>query len=266
MARKNDAPADSDETSGPSRPGRPIEPRRVLAVIGRGRWWLLGAATLGLVLGVVGAKFGIRHTFETNTSIRYEGAEPLDPSVPPDIRRELPPLVDALRREVVIEELKRRMDLTPVPNAVIQTRFSQLLDDQAGLLSITATGDSPEDAARFANTLVDVFLEHQVEIRRASISEAMATLDERITAAQEEQSRAQSAYDAFRLAHGVSSELSDDQTAAMAAAADLRARAALLMATLSGLEARVARLREQVGPASPSTPSEPGVDTSGSAS
>ncbi len=268
MARKNDAPADSDETSGPSRPGRPIEPRRVFAVIGRGRWWLLGAAALGLVLGVLGAKFGVRHTFETNTSIRYEGTEPLDPSVPPDLRRELPPLVDALRREVVIEEVKRRMELPAVPNGVIQLRFSQTLDDQAGILAITATGDSPEDAARFANTLVDVFLEHLGTARRATVTEAMAALDERIAAAQEEQSRAQSAYDAFRQAHGVSTELSDDQTAAMTAAADLRARAGLAMATISGLEARVARLREQLGAASAGsgTPADPAAESSGAAS
>jgi len=145
------------------------------------------------------------------------------------------------------------MDLSPVPNALIQNRFSNTLDDQAGILSITAIGDSPEDAARFANTLVEVFLEHQVETRRVSITEAMATLDERISAAQEEQSRAQSAYDAFRRAHGVSTELSDDQTSAMSAAADLRARAGLASAALSGLEARVVRLREQLGTASASS-------------
>ena len=34
----------------------------MLAVIGRGRWWLLGAPTIGLIFGVLGAKFGIRHT------------------------------------------------------------------------------------------------------------------------------------------------------------------------------------------------------------
>lgn len=268
MASKKDVAADSDETSGPSRPGRPIEPRRLLAIVGRGRWWLIGAAALGLVVGVIVAKFVLRHTYETNTSIRYEGAEPLDPSVPPDIRRDLPPLVDSLRREVVLDELKRRMGMTPVPDAVMNARFSQMLDDQAGILSITATGDSPEDAATFANTLVDVFLEHQVERRSAAIAEAMATIDERITAAQEEQSRAQSAYDAFRQAHGVSTELSDDQTAAMASAADLQARASLATAAISGLEARVARLREQVSSASSGTgaPSDPAGESSAGAS
>lgn len=260
MARQKDAAPDTDETSGPSRPGRPIEPRRVFAVIGRGRWWLIGAAALGLVLGVVGAKFGVKHTYETNTSVRYEGAEPLDPATTPDIRRDLPPLVDALRRETVIDALKQRLGLSAVPNAVINLRFSQMLDDQAGILSITASGDSPEDAAGFANTLVDVFLEHQVERRHQAITETMTALDERITAAQQEQSRAQSAYDAFRQAHGVSTELSDDQTAAMAAAADLRARAALAAAAVSGLEARVTRLREQAqssGSGASTTPADP---------
>lgn len=251
MARPRDAAADGDETAGPSRPGRPIEPRRIIAIVGRGRWWLVGSAAVGLVVGVLGAKFGVSRTYEANTAIRYDGAEPLDPSVAPDMRRDLPPLVDTLRREVVIDELKRRLGLERVPSAVIQARFTQTLDDQAGILSITATGDSPEDAANFANTLVDVFLEHQVQVRSEAITAAMANLDERIAAAQEEQSRAQSAYDAFRRAHGVSTDLSDDQTAAMSAAADLRARAALAAAAVSGLEARVARLREQAVSASP---------------
>lgn len=268
MASKKDAAADSDDSSAPSRPGRPLEPRRVLAIVGRGRWWLLGGAAFGLLLGVLVAKFVLKHSYESNTSIRYEGTEPLDPAVPSDLRRDLPPLVDSLRREAVIGEVKRRMGLTEAPDDVIHMRFSQTLDEQAGLLSITATGDSAEDAATFANTLVDIFLAHQVERRGAAIHEAMAAIDERIAAAQQEHSRAQSAYDAFRQAHGVSTELSDDQTAAMAAAADLQARASLAGAGVSGLEARVARLREQLGAASAgaSAATDPAEENSAGAS
>lgn len=260
---KNTVPPETGEASPESsRPGKPIEPRRLVRAVWAGRWLILAAAIVGGLIGVAYAKLAVRRTFETSASIRYEGSEPLDPDTPPDIRREFPPLLEPLRREGVLNELKNRMELQPVPLAVIQARFNTIVDGDAGLLTLIATGDSPEDAANFANTLIDVFLQHLQQERATAIQAAIALLDTRIRAAQEDAGRAQAAYDTFRREHGVSTELTDDQTAAMGSAADLRARAALAQATVSGLEARVSRLRDQLA----SAPASTGSSTAGASS
>ncbi|MCS6858284.1 MAG: hypothetical protein NZM37_11280, partial [Sandaracinaceae bacterium] len=245
MVQRKEQGADPEEEA--TRPGRPIEPQRIWAIIKRGKSLLVGAGVLGILLGGLGAKFVVRSTYEANTTLHFEGVEPLDPSTSPDIRRDMIPLVELLKREPVAEELKQRLGLGKVPTIAIQKRFEYAVDDQAGTLAITARADSPLGAANFANTLVDVFLEEVQKHRRQAILETMKSLDERIQAAQEELARAQQSYDAFRHSHGVSADLTEDQSAAMASATDLQARATLAAAEVSGLEARIARLREQLG-------------------
>ena len=247
MARE--VQAESDETAGPSRPGRPIEPMRLISMLVAGRWWLLGAAVLGLTIGVLTAKFYLKQTFETTSAIRYEGLEPLDPAMTPDIHRDMPPLLDAFVRDAFLASVRDQLFANTVPLIVVRSRYSIVVDSEAGVVGVTGSGDSPQDAARFVNTVVDTFITYQRDHRAEAIQEAITALDGRVAASSDELSRSQSAYDAFRQANGVSAELSTDQTAAMAAAADLRARAALAQAALSGLEARVARLRETGTPA-----------------
>lgn len=247
MARE--VQAESDETAGPSRPGRPIEPMRLISMLVAGRWWLLGAAALGLTIGVLTAKFYLKQTFETTSAIRYEGLEPLDPAMTPDIHRDMPPLLDAFVRPAFLASVRDQLFANTVPLIVVRSRYSIVVDNEAGVVGITGSGDSPQDAARFVNTVVATFIAYQRDRRAEAIQETITALDGRVAASSDELSRSQSAYDAFRQANGVSAELSTDQTAAMAAAADLRARAALAQAALSGLEARVARLRETGTPA-----------------
>ena len=263
MARE--VQAESDETAGPSRPGRPIEPMRLLSMLVAGRWWLLGAAVIGLSIGVLTAKFYLKQTFETTSAMRYGGLEPLDPAMTPDIHRDMPPLLDAFVRDAFLARVRDQMFATTVPLIVVRSRYNIVVDNEAGVVGVTGSGDSPEDAALFVNTVVETFIAYQRDRRAEAIQEAITALDGRVAASSDELSRSQSAYDAFRQANGVSAELSTDQTSAMAAAADLRARAALAQAALSGLEARVARLRE-TGPAPAPTPQDPTTATGPSTS
>ena len=263
MARE--VQAESDETAGPSRPGRPIEPMRLLSMLVAGRWWLLGAAVLGLAIGVLTAKFYLKQTFETTSAMRYEGLEALDPAMTPDIRRDMPPLLDAFVRDAFLARVRDQLFAETVPLIVVRSRYNIVVDNEAGVVGVTGSGDSPEDAARFVNTVVETFIAYQRDRRGEGIQEAITALDSRVAASSDELSRSQSAYDAFRQANGVSAELSTDQTAAMAAAADLRARAALAQAALSGLEARVARLRETGTPTPTPAPQDPATTPTGPA-
>lgn len=242
-----DAP-DDGEAPKKGRPGHPVEPARVLRAIRRGRWWVLGAAALGVIAGVVVAKLVMKHTYEASASLRFEGVTALDDEAADpvaDARRDLPARLESLRRPEVLREVRARMGMTGVSLDAMQRLFEQTVDADSGLVTITGRSDSSEGAERFANTVVDVFLAQQREHRRGEIEGAIASLAERIRAAEAELAAARARYDAFRAEHGVT-DLTTEQEAALAQATELQADADLARAEIASLEARVAELREEV--------------------
>lgn len=250
MATSNDSETPDDgESPKKRRPGVPVEPARVLKAIRRGRWWLLAAAAIGVVAGALVAKFAIRHSYQASASLRFEGVAALDDAQEGDgasrARSDLPSRIESLRRETVLREVRAQMGMSEVPLAAMHAMFENTQDAESGLVTITGSGDSPERAARFANTIVEVFVAHERERRRSEIDAAISALDERIEAAQGELQLARSRYDAFRHEHGVT-DLTTEQEAALAQAADLRAQADLATAEIASLEARVRELREEV--------------------
>jgi uncharacterized protein involved in exopolysaccharide biosynthesis len=250
MATQNDPGDAPEEGEVPKklRPGAPIEPRRVLRAIRRGRWWLLGAATIGVIAGALIAKFVVRHVYEASASMRFEGVAALDDEAEGDMhdaRRDLPSRLESLRREAVLREVRTRMEMPRVSLAQMQTFFNNTQDAESGLVTITGHSSTPDGAARMANTIVEVFIEHERERRRQEIEAAILSLDERIRGAQAEIEAARARYDAFRAQHGVT-DLTTEQESALKQATDRRAEADLAHAEIAALEARVAQLREEV--------------------
>lgn len=115
-------------------------------------------------------------------------------------------------------------------------------DDTSGLVEFTTTSSSAEGAAAMANTLVELFLDHHRRRRGAEIRALIASLDDRIAAAQGELRDARTRYDAFREQNRITN-LSAEQEQAITQAAALRSEADLAQAEVQGLEARVAQLR-----------------------
>ncbi|WP_236605313.1 GumC family protein [Sandaracinus amylolyticus] len=203
---------------------------------------------IGVVVGVVLAKFVIKHNYDSSASMRFEGVQPLAEGAEAssqDVRRDLPSRLESLRRDEVLREVRHRMGMDPVPLAALQNLFENTQDAEAGLVTITAHSTTPEEAARFANTIVDTFIEYQLGARRREIETEIANLDGRIVAARQELDGTRSRYDAFRTEHGVT-DLTTEQEAALEQAADLRAEADLAAAEIASLEARVRELREEV--------------------
>lgn len=236
------------EGSRKGRPGIPIEPARVIRTLKRGLYWLLGAAAIGVVAGVIIAKFVMKHTYETSASMRFEGVAALDDEgagEPRDASRDLPSRMESLRRDQVLREVRARMHMDPVPIAVMQNLFTNIQDGDSGLVSIIARSETPEGAASFANTIVDVFITHERARRREEIEAAIRALGERANAAEAALTASRTRYDAFREQHGVT-DLTTEQEAALAQATDLRAQADLAVAEIASLEARVQELREEV--------------------
>ncbi len=200
MAREED----EDESGG--RPGKPVEPRRLLWTLARGRWVLLTALTSGLLCGVVAAKFLVRHTYEASAAVRYEGVPALDGSPQTDTRRELPSKVQSLRSEAVIETVATRLGIHASHDAV-HHMFTNVQDTESGIVTVTAHGDAPEQAANLANTLLTVFIDAEVERRRADVRDVLRQLDERMLIARGELERAQNAYNDFRRLHDIAADV-----------------------------------------------------------
>ena len=134
-----------DEETKPSRPGYPVDWRRVLRAISRGKWWLLIAAAVGGLIGVVIGKFVMQHTYEASTSLRYEGLPGDDFQEP---QRALPALVAVTHTDPIMIELRARTNKDGATLDLMRRMVQVTSDAQSGLVTFTTTGGTAEESAR----------------------------------------------------------------------------------------------------------------------
>ena len=175
-----------DEDTKPKRPGLPVDLHRVLRAIARGKGWLAVAATAGAVLGVVVGKFVIPHTYQATASLRYEG---MPGQAGLDAQRDLPSLVSIAHSEPMMIALRERMHMPDASVEAMQRLVEIESDPTSGLVSFKTFNHSARGAARMANTVAALFLEHHRERRRRQLETAIAGLRERIAAATTSSSR-----------------------------------------------------------------------------
>ena len=224
------------------RPGAPVDPIRVLRRVRKGLPWLIGIAVIGAAIGVVWAKFFLAKSYEAQAVLQYEGHPPVE-GVPTPASADAGATLQSLYLESVLAQIRDRLELGQ-RNSVIAARIVAAADmDQ--VVRITGTGSSAEEAAIFTNGVVEVFLEHQLEVRRGQFERAIADARERLTAAEATLETAQERHDAFRQEHGVSN-LTTEQEASIEEAAELRADRDRASSEISALEARVEQLRRDL--------------------
>ncbi len=236
MSRRDD-PIDDEETQ-PRRPGLPIDVFRVLRAVRRGKRRLAAAAIAGAIVGAVVAKFVVPHIYQARASLRYEG---LPGQVGLDAQRDLPSLVSIAHSEPLMIALRERMHVPGVSVEAMRRLVEVQSDPNSGLVTFTASAYSADGAARMANTVVSLFLEHHRERRRHELETEIAGLDQRIAAANGELQSARRHYDGFRDANHIT-DLSSEQEQAITEAAHLRSEADLAQAEVRSLEARVQQL------------------------
>lgn len=238
MSRQDADESFDEDRPKSSRPGFPVDLHRILRAVLRGKWWLLLAAIVGSAVGLLVGKFAVQHTYEAASSIRYEGM-PGQSAL--DAQRDLPSLVSITHSEPMMIRLRDRMGM-PQATIDLMRRLVQVQADAAsGMVSFIGAGESPERAALMANTIKDLFLEHHRERRSGEVNEEIASLNDRIRAAETERVQARRAYDNFREANQIT-DLSAEQEQAITQAAELRSQAELAQAEVNALEARVAQL------------------------
>ncbi|MBX3247184.1 MAG: hypothetical protein KF901_08390 [Myxococcales bacterium] len=208
------------------------------------RWWLLGAFIVGAAIGLPTAKFAIKRSYTATAMLRFGGLPTIEGlGAPSDATQTLGGLLQGIFVEGSLREIGSRTGLE-VPTYVLGT-WIQAEADPAQVVRISATATEADEAARFANTVVQVFLERQTEAQRERIREAIGSIEERLTAAQAAVTAARTSYDTFRNRHGIA-DLTTEQETAIEQAAELRATRDRTASEIDALEARVEQLRRDL--------------------
>ncbi|MCB9599817.1 MAG: hypothetical protein H6720_05615 [Sandaracinus sp.] len=215
----------------------------------RRKWLLLGLFTFGAAGGVLLAKFAVPRSFTSQAMLRFEGIPTVEGATPVGAIPEQPSarlgaMVQSLHTDAPLREIGQRMGMEEVPPHAIGALF-QAEYDMDRVLRVTVSSSTGEEAARFANTVVEVFLETQLEAERRRYLTVAETMQERINVVEQALSAARAAYDSFRTEQGIT-DLTAEQEAAIEESAGLRASRDQASSEIVGLEARIEQLRREL--------------------
>lgn len=214
----------SGEPAAPAkRHGHPVDGYRLYRAAWRGRKALVLAAVVGCVAGVAAAKLLVGHTYEAFALMVFEGL-PEVPGMPDRGPAEFNTLMGAVRMPSnLVETMKRRHIDQPL--RTFQKRIE--VDSQAGSnrVTVSAQAETAADAAKLADTVVDVFIEYQTNVEATRLRDHLETVESDLSLARTDLGKARRAYDSFRELNGIAN-LTIEQEAAIKQAADLQAAAA----------------------------------------
>jgi uncharacterized protein involved in exopolysaccharide biosynthesis len=225
-----------------SRPGRAVDPFRLRRALLGGKWLLLGTGLGGLIVGFVLAKFVMTSVYESTAVLKFEGTVHIE-GMPPS-RDALGPAADAVQRQAVLrriaDEVGFEESLTTLGELIDYT-----VDNRGRTVLIHVPGDTGEDAAQFARTVIDIFIQYHEEQQAKRVEVEIGHIGKRIAAAEDEAKVARRRYDEFRDAYGFA-DLSTEQQSMLEGAARLRAESELAVSEVRALEAQVKSLETQL--------------------
>ena len=228
--------------SGGSRPGVAIDPFRLRRALLGGKRLLLGAGFAGVIAGFVLAKFVMTSSYESTAVLKFEGTTRIEGMPPPDYAFE--PAADALHHQAVLrriaDEVAFEGNLTTLGNFI-----GYKVDRRGGTVRINVPGDTGEDAAQFAQTVIDIFLEFHEERQAKRVEVEIGHINRRIAAAEVQTEVARRRYDEFRDAHGIAN-LSTEKQSTLESTAKHRAASELAVLEVRALEAQVKSLEGQL--------------------
>lgn len=221
-----------------SRPGSPLEPRRILTLTWRvKKWLLLGFCASGL-FAVVLVKFVIPRDYEAVAVLRQDGEHDVGFR---EQQRELVALAAVADSDDFLLEFRQRAGLDDWSLTTLRNVVFTEADSRTGLITFRGHADSAETAGRRTNLLVTLFLNHHQARREGELRVERTSLKDRIAAASLELEAARKRYDAFRAGHGITN-LTAEQAEVIGQTASLRAEADMARAEAESLEARIRQL------------------------
>jgi uncharacterized protein involved in exopolysaccharide biosynthesis len=227
----------STDASPPAgRPGSPVDPRRLLLALRRGGRLVAIAALVGTVISVPVGRFLMPQTFVANATLLQDRELNAEVSVEHEAE-ETATLIASVELPANLAEIRRRLALTSTLGA-LGARIEAVHRDGENLITLRGSGGSQEEAEELVACTVDVFVERRRAVLREALEEDLERRDHAVASARRSLDEARRTYDAFREEHGVA-DLPAEMELAIAAAADLRARALIARADADAEGARL---------------------------
>ncbi|MEM9191777.1 MAG: hypothetical protein AAGF12_21575 [Myxococcota bacterium] len=238
---------DDDESlegeGGREQRGMPVDVARIARALFRGKLWLAAAIVIGGGIGFVSGKFLIKSSYVSDGVLKFEGVP--NPFGDGEIAEaDVTTLSEAMQSRPVLTRVKDRLGLAGDLTAV-KARTVVSPDASAQTIRISAGAGSAEEAAEFANAMMEAFIAYQTEREVGRLQGELAAIDERIAAANSNLASAREAYDAFREEHSIS-DLTTEQRQMITRATDTRAAADVAATEITALEARIEQLRSRL--------------------
>ncbi len=168
----------------------PIDARTLLVGLYRRRKLLILTLVVAPLLGALAGLVLGKRTYQAETVMLFQ------PSLwarggtgeAPSLRT----AINMVKLESNLEETRRRLQLSTTLTSLASSVEVQV-QKETTLLALRARSDSPQGAARLANTLRDVYLETQVRVRQSDARRQLSDLEGRLKAVQERLSAADAA-------------------------------------------------------------------------
>jgi len=206
---------------------------------------VIGASVCGVLFGLFWVKVVIGPSYESVVVLKHEEGLRLA-GHEFSTGHALEPAAEALHRDSVLRRIRERADLDwnlLRVAAHIDYRFDPR--GRGDTLEILVYGDTAEWASEFAQLVTEVFLNYHRERNARRIEQEIASVSNRIEAAQREAEEARRMYNEFRERNGIA-DLSSEQRSTVSSAAEWRVDSEFAAAEARALEARVRSLEEQL--------------------
>ena len=223
---------------GARRQGYPVDPYRVQRALSAGKRWLIGAGVIGAIVGFLYVKLVMVSDYETTVVLKYEG-DVLNSGQRPSAHA-IAPAADALLHQSVLREIREELgfesSLTELADWI-----EYETDYRSGILRLTVSGETGEEAAEYARVVTNVFMAFHKDRQSRQIETEIARTEKRIDAVERDAENALRRYNAFREKHGIS-DLPTEQQSMLESAAQLRADSELAVPEIRALEGQVSSL------------------------
>ncbi|ATB42794.1 hypothetical protein CYFUS_008273 [Cystobacter fuscus] len=194
--------------AGLERPGLPLEPVRLAWALRRRSRLIALAVVLAIPVGLVAAFFLAPREFVAQSVLVWE---PVARSSTP--ARDLQTLTSSVKLPGNVAQVRERLKLSSSLEDVGARIRVGVVSNESNVLTISGTGTSSEEAARFTQAVTDVFLDARVRIARTRMEEQLKGLKEEVEQMHKQLTSARERYDGFRAQHHVVDFTLDRKTA-----------------------------------------------------
>lgn len=220
----------------------PFDPATLALRLAR-RWRLYAAAGLiAAVVGVFAALLLGSRTFEAETVLLYKADRNTWASM--ERAPSLGTINAMVKMPTNIEAVRQRLGMS-TPLGRLGSRFTVRVHENTTLMSIKAEADRPELAADMANTLREVFLESQRDLRHQEADHQISTLEVRLATVDGQLAAAEAALNQFNRDHGLV-DLEKESQWSLEELLTLDADYQATLAQSKSLESQLANLRQAI--------------------